>query len=60
MLLTRSAKQNKKIDTQKLRRKRTKKKQAPEAGGCTTGDGGHRGHRGKGDTELTESTVLRH
>ena len=44
-------------------------KQAPEAGGFSTGDRGHmghkghrghRGHRGKVDTGLTGSTVLRH
>ena len=46
--------------------------QAPEAGGCATGDGGyrgyrgHRGHRGHrdtgdtGDAGLTGSTVFRH
>ena len=34
-------------------------KQAPEAGGCAAGDEGDRSHRGKGDTGVTGSTVLR-
>ena len=50
-------------------------KQAPEAGGCATGDGGHRGDRGDrghrghrdtrdlgdtGDTGLSGATISRH